>query len=113
MQTKILEPSENCKLSKLTEPKSAKPTGESLDVLLDCVVIKESLLSAVEQTFWIGSDAVKLSTPTGEGKHLNKYQVHARKHNLVPSLQMLKTGCPLGKYAHTLKANVQYCVAKF
>lgn len=87
MQTKIIDPTENCKQATLTEPKSAKPTGQSLDALLDCVVAKES-------------DAVKLSIPT-DRRHLNKYQIHARYHTLVPSLQTATTDSPLGKYAHT------------
>lgn len=66
MHTKILDPTGNCKWTKLTEPKSAKPTGESLDVLLECVVTKESLLS-----LQIGSDAVKLNVPTRGGRHQN------------------------------------------
>ena len=51
----------------LTEPKSSP-----LDALLECVVTKELLLVAVEQTLWIGSDAFKLSTPTGEDRHSNE-----------------------------------------
>lgn len=80
MQTQILDPTENCKYATLTEPKSAKPIGQSLDALLECVVTKVSLLSAVEQALWDASDALKLSIPTGEGRHLSKYQIHVRKH---------------------------------
>lgn len=69
MQTKILDPTENCEQTKLTEPNSATLTGQSLGVFLECVVTKESLESAVEQTLWIDSDAVKLSIPTGDARH--------------------------------------------
>lgn len=62
----------NCKYATLTEAKSAKPTGQSLDVLLDSVVTKESLLSAVWQPLWSSSDAAELSAPTGEGRHSHK-----------------------------------------
>lgn len=65
----------NCKYATLTEAKSAKPTGQSLDTLLDSVVTKESLLSAVEQPLWSSSDAAELSAPTGEGRHLNKDRI--------------------------------------
>lgn len=50
-----------------------------MDALLVCVGTKESVLFAVGQTLWNGSDAPKLSIPTGEGRHLYKKQFHVAK----------------------------------
>lgn len=84
--TSFLSCTENCKQATLTEPKSAKPTGQSLDVLLECVVTNESLLSTAEKTLgWVGSDAVKLSAPTGEGRHFkSKYQNPCKITHFIP-----------------------------
>lgn len=94
MQTKILDSTENCKSTTLTEPKSAKPTGQSVGALLECVVTKDSLLSAEEQMFWSSSDALKLSLPTGKGKHLNKYIPNGREEFLAFSLHMQELVSP-------------------
>lgn len=103
MQTKILDPFENCKRNTRTEPKSAKPTGRSLDALLECVVTKASLLSAVERMFWNGSDAVKLSIPPGEGRHSNKYEKPCKTTYFSAFTSKANKGSPPGKMGSHFK----------
>ena len=68
-----------------------------MDALLDCVVTKESLLTAAEQTLWSGSDALKLSIPTGEDTYSNEQIPNDRKINSLIFTSDVKNWEPLGK----------------